>query len=98
MKTSVRVSLPLLLAAALLAAPTPSARAGSEEGQAVAMVTDVAIARPAGLGILLLGSVAFVVSLPITACNGNVAEARKVLVETPYKITFKRKLGATDVE
>ena len=90
-------SFALALAAALTLASGLPARA-SDENKAVAMITDVVIARPAGLGILLLGSAAFVVSYPFTKLSGNVDEARKTLVEAPYKITFKRKLGARDVE
>jgi len=58
-----------------------------------AMMGDVLVARPMGLFWTVLGSAAFVVSLPFTAIGGNVKEAADVLVVGPAKETFVRCLG-----
>jgi hypothetical protein len=58
-----------------------------------AMVGDILVARPMGLVWTVLGSAAFVVSLPFTAIAGNVKESADVLVVGPAKETFVRCLG-----
>lgn len=58
------------------------------------MVTgDVVLARPAGLLATLLGSVIFVVSLPIAATSGSIHETADALVMQPAAATFTRPLG-----
>jgi len=58
-----------------------------------AMAGDLLFARPIGLLATVLGSAAFVVSLPFTLLGGNVGEAAEVLVVKPAKFTFVRPLG-----
>lgn len=57
------------------------------------MVADLVFARPAGFVGLVLGTAAFVVSLPFTLPTQQVEEAGKKLVVAPAKFTFARPLG-----
>lgn len=60
------------------------------------MLGDLIIARPLLLGATVIGTAAFVVSLPFTALGGNVKEAGQALVIDPGKATFVRCLGCTE--
>lgn len=57
------------------------------------MIVDALVMRPATFGATLLGSVAFVISLPFSATGGNVAEAKEKLIMEPWRYTFDRPLG-----
>lgn len=57
------------------------------------VVGDVVLARPGCLLATLLGSVVFVVSLPIAVTSGSVKETANTLVVDPAKATFTRPLG-----
>ena len=61
------------------------------------MVADTLLIRPLTFAGMLIGSVVFVVSLPITAITGTVGEAGKTLVADPALSTFARCLGCTAV-
>jgi hypothetical protein len=58
-----------------------------------AIVADVLVLRPAGLIGTILGSVAFVISLPVTLPMKKTEEAGKTLVMAPLLFTFDRPLG-----
>lgn len=60
------------------------------------MLGDLIIARPLLLGATVIGTAAFIVSLPFTALGGNVKEAGQALVIDPGKATFVRCLGCTE--
>jgi len=62
---------------------------------ALAMTGDILIARPIGVVVTAVGTLAFLASLPFTALGGNVGEAGKTLVASPAKETFVRCLGCT---
>jgi hypothetical protein len=84
------------VAAALMLMFPPVAAGGElDEPTALAMAGDLLIARPAGVVLTALGSVAFVVSLPFSAAGGNVGQAAEHLVIKPAKTTFVRCLGCT---
>ncbi len=63
-----------------------------------AMTVDLVLARPIGLAATIIGSVAFVISLPFSASGGNIPEAWDNLVVAPAQYTFHRPLGAYDQE
>ncbi|MDH3916830.1 MAG: hypothetical protein OEU25_01500 [Rhodospirillales bacterium] len=68
--------------------------AGAErEPGAVGMVIDGLVVRPLGLVATVLGTVAFVITLPFSALGGNVEEAGENLVVGPAAYTFTRCLG-----
>ena len=67
-----------------------------EDRNAVAMIFDLLILRPLGLGGLAVGTAFFIVSLPFSALGGNTGEAAQKLVAEPAKYTFARPLGAED--
>jgi len=58
-----------------------------------AIVADVLVLRPAGLIGTILGSVAFVISLPVTLPTKKTETAGKTLVVEPLLFTFDRPLG-----
>jgi hypothetical protein len=57
------------------------------------MAFDALIGRPLGLGMTVLGTGAFIATLPFTACSGSAREAARGLVREPAWWTFKRPLG-----
>ncbi|MCY4045601.1 MAG: hypothetical protein OXE99_11035 [Cellvibrionales bacterium] len=64
-----------------------------EKPSAAAMMGDLVIVRPVMLGVTVLGTAAYLVSLPFTLMGGNAGEAGEVLVVGPAKTTFVRCLG-----
>ena len=66
-----------------------------ETPPAAAMVGDLIVARPIGLVMTVVGTAAFIVSLPFTLLAGNVNEAAQTLMIGPAQTTFMRCLGCT---
>jgi hypothetical protein len=60
------------------------------------IVADVIVVRPACLVATIIGSVFFVVALPVAATSGSVQRAADALVIGPANATFKRPLGDID--
>ena len=60
-----------------------------------AMVGDLLIARPLLVAGTVIGTAAFLVSLPFSALGGNVKESADALVATPAREAFARCLGCT---
>jgi len=58
-----------------------------------AVVADILVLKPLGFAGTVLGSAAFVVSLPVTLPTHNVDKVEKTLVGEPYNYTFERPLG-----
>ena len=81
----------LCLIAGLLSAGAPAF--ASEEPSAVAVAADVVIARPFCFVATIVGSVFFVLSLPVAAMSHSVDRAAHVLVTKPAQATFTRPLG-----
>jgi hypothetical protein len=71
------------------------AQAIEEKPTALAMVGDLAIARPFLAVMTVLGTATYIVSLPFTLAGGNSAEAAETLVVGPARATFVRCLGCT---
>jgi len=64
-----------------------------QKPNAAAMAGDLVVARPVGLVMTVVGTAAFVVSLPFTLLAGSVGEAADTLMIGPAKTTFVRCLG-----
>ncbi len=60
-----------------------------------AMLGDLLVARPLLIGATVVGTAAFIVSLPFSALGGNVKEAGQALVIAPGRAAFARCLGCT---
>jgi hypothetical protein len=58
-----------------------------------AIVADVLVLRPFGLGGTILGAAAFVISLPVTLPFRQTERVGEYLVMTPLHFTFERPLG-----
>ena len=57
------------------------------------MAVDALIGRPVGLAATVLGTTAFVATLPFTAFSGSVKDAARGLIKEPGQWTFTRPLG-----
>ena len=80
--------------ALMLSLPRLSFAQGIEEvPSALAMTGDLVIARPFLLVMTVIGTAAYVVSLPFTLVGGNSADAAETLVVGPARATFVRCLG-----
>jgi hypothetical protein len=90
MKT--RLAITVICVLALLSSTSLPAYA-SGDTDATSVAVDVALARPVSFAMTILGSVLFVVSLPVAAPSGCVDKAAKTLVAGPAKDTFSRPLG-----
>jgi hypothetical protein len=90
MKTKLLITVICVLAL-LVSTSTPAFASGDTDATAVAV--DVTLARPFSFALTIVGSVLFVVSLPVAATSGCVGKAAKTLVATPAKDTFTRPLG-----
>jgi len=90
-----------LLMAVLLLCATSLVHAAEEsypnksdnDVSAEAILADGLILRPAGVLATLLGSAAFVVTLPFTIPTKSVDKAAQKLVVEPARYTFTRPLG-----
>jgi F0F1-type ATP synthase membrane subunit c/vacuolar-type H+-ATPase subunit K len=63
------------------------------EDNSVAAITDVVLVRPGCFLATLLGSVVFVVALPIAATSGSIKSTADTLVVSPAQATFTRPIG-----
>jgi hypothetical protein len=93
MKTKILIAFIVL---AVSSASVTPCLAGSDDQAKI--IADVAVLRPAGLIVTAIGSVFFVISLPISAATGTVKQTAHTLVITPAKATFTRPLGQMRVQ
>ena len=63
------------------------------EDNSVAAIADVALVRPGCFVATLIGSVVFVVALPIAATSGSIRQTADTLVVGPAQATFTRPIG-----
>ena len=96
---SVKTLLSAILAVNLATASSVSfsqvSTSADEKPGPLPMFTDLLILRPIGAATMVIGAVAYVVSLPFTLPVGNATEVGKTLVAEPAKFTFARCLGCT---
>jgi hypothetical protein len=87
----------MLLTGFLLTAPLLSAFAqydgASHSVSAEGMTVDLLLIRPLGIASTILGSVLYVVSLPLTLPTGTADVAGEKFVKEPVQFTFIRPLG-----
>lgn len=86
------VSLVLCGAVAFFFVQTPRSVA-QEDGSPEVIAADVLIVRPVCLAATIVGSVLFVVSLPIAIASKSTGETARKLVGLPARATFTRPLG-----
>jgi hypothetical protein len=63
------------------------------EDSSIAAITDVVLVRPGCFLATLMGSIVFVVALPIAATSGSIKSTANTLVLTPAQATFTRPIG-----
>ena len=83
----------LLVVFALIASAAPAL---ANEPTDAYIIPDVLLVRPIGLVAIVLGSVIFVVSLPVALPTGSVGKVGQRLVEDPVEFTFVRPIGDFD--
>ena len=93
MKKIMNIVVATLLILAFNSVSLAAIQKSSSRPSAGAVVSDVLVLRPLGFAGTILGSAAFVVSLPVTLATHKVDRAEKLLVEEPYNYTFERPLG-----
>ena len=83
----------LLVGVLILSLILPSVPAFAEDPPAGVIAADVLFVRPVSFVASILGSVFFVIALPVSIPSGSVdVVARKMIVE-PWKYTFSRPVG-----
>ncbi len=83
------LALPLVYGTASL--PQPAWAGAEREPEAIFKIIDGLVVRPISLVATVVGTVAFVITLPFSV--GNVDEAAEKLVVRPAAFTFSRCLG-----
>jgi hypothetical protein len=63
------------------------------DDNSIATITDVVLVRPGCLLATIMGSVVFVVALPIAAISGSIRSTADTLVIGPAQATFTRPIG-----
>ncbi|HEX4350177.1 MAG TPA: hypothetical protein VH251_07310 [Verrucomicrobiae bacterium] len=63
------------------------------EDNSIAAITDVVLVRPGCFVATLMGSVVFVVALPIAAISHSIRSTADTLVVGPAQATFTRPIG-----
>ncbi len=91
-----KTKLPTALCVIALVLATTSAGFAAGEPSPMAVAADAVIGRPACFAATVLGSVLFVVSLPIAAISKSVDSTAHALVVRPAQATFTRPLGNFD--
>jgi hypothetical protein len=81
----------LCVLALLCSTVSPAFASGDTDATSVAV--DVMVARPVSLAMTVIGSVLFVVSLPVSVPSHSIGKAAHSLVAAPAKDTFTRPLG-----
>jgi hypothetical protein len=57
------------------------------------VITDALVVRPVSLVATVLGTVVFIVALPVSITSGSVGTAARTVVAVPFKYTFTRPIG-----
>ena len=82
----------LMLSAIFLAATTPNTSA-FDDGSFEAVAADALVVRPFSFVATVLGSVIFVIALPVAAISNSTSETAEALVLKPGRATFTRPMG-----
>ena len=66
---------------------------GHAEDNSIAAITDVILVRPGCFLATIMGSVAFVIALPIAATSRSIKSTADTLIVGPAQATFTRPIG-----
>jgi hypothetical protein len=92
MKTKLTTTV-LCVLTLLMNGPTPALASSNWDHDAISVLVDVTVARPITFALTILGSAAFVVSLPVAIPSRSVRKTAHTLVTGPAKDTFSRPVG-----
>ena len=90
---AVMLILSMLITAPLVYAEKAYTKDVAEEVSGEEMILDLIVLRPVGFAATIIGTAAFVVSLPFTLLLKQTNEAAQKMVVKPGKYTFTRRLG-----
>ncbi len=90
-----RLAMVFSMALVLMAPQISVAETVEEDPSALAMVGDLVVARPFLLVMTVVGTVAYIITLPFSLAGGNAGQAGETLVLGPAEATFVRCLGCT---
>ena len=82
-----------ILAVSAILAPLSSQAQLDREPEALTMIADGVIVRPASAAVSVVGAAAFIVTLPISALSNSTKSAWNAMVMKPIRFTFRRPLG-----
>ncbi len=94
MKTFAKRVILLATTCSFLSAQISWAGAPAENESGTDVLADAFLARPAGLVMTTVGSVAYAVILPFSLIVGGTKTVGKALVERPFNYTFRRPFGS----
>lgn len=80
----------MVLVLLVVSSATVCAQAPREEPL---VIPDLILGKPIGFAALVVGTVTYVVTLPVTLPCGWQGRASESLVKKPYRFTFQRDLG-----
>ena len=72
-----------------------SAAITEERAEGFAMAIDIPV-RVVGIGLIVIGTAVFIVSLPFALTSGSTGDAWTGLIVDPFEYTFTRPLGKFD--
>ena len=90
-----RLAMMFSMAIVLMVPQISVAEVVEENPTALAMAGDLVVARPLLLVMTVVGTVAYIISLPFSLAGGNAGQAGETLVLDPAEATFIRCLGCT---
>ena len=94
-KLAITILVGAVLTTSTLSSSVVLANTVDERPSALEMAADGILIRPLTLAWTVLGTGAFVVTLPFSMLGGNAKEAGEKMVVQPFKATFFRCLGCT---
>ena len=96
MEQEMKTKLVTLVCVLVLMLGSVSPCMASTDSGSLEAIADVLIVRPGCFVATVLGSVLFVVALPVAAASGSIPHTAKVLVVQPAQATFTRPVGDMD--
>ena len=65
----------------------------ADPDDAIIAAADTVVARPLGIVSLIVGTAAFIVTMPFALTSGTMEETADTLIGEPFRFTFDRPVG-----
>jgi hypothetical protein len=96
LSTQMKTNLKTIVCAVAIGLTSANSALADTRHDPAMVVADAVVVRPLCLVATIVGSVFFVVALPVAATSGSIHRAADALVVGPANATFKRPLGDFD--